>query len=133
SAAAPCKSLRAALAKMRNGHPDHLYLKRGDVWRNEQLVNLTSGRSENEPAVIAYYGESGARPKLENSRTAFYALRENIANLHIIGLEFSAYRLDPKASEFTGAGSADVILNGKSSNILFEDNKFSYSTVVLQH
>lgn len=132
SETSPCKTLRAGLAKMRNGYPDHLYLKRGDTWRNEQLIKLVSGRSEAEPAVIAYYGISGERPKLENSRTAFFAMNDSFANLHVIGLEFSAYQLVPEHAEFTGKGMADILLTGKNNDILFEDNKFSYTNVVVQ-
>src|SRR5690606_8421830 len=58
--AAPCKTIGAGLEKMRKGYPDHLYLKRGDIWRGERMVNnLPSGRSASEPAVLTFYGTSG--------------------------------------------------------------------------
>lgn len=133
SEAAPCKSVAAGLEKMRNGYPDHLYLKRGDVWREERLVNLHSGRSAAEPAVISYYGASGARPKLENSSPALHIFKGSMSNFSFVGIEFSAYKLDPKHSEFTGDGYANIVLLGGNQNILFEDNKFSFAEMILQN
>jgi hypothetical protein len=124
SEAAPCKTIGAGFEKMRNGYPDHLYLKRGDVWRGERFVNFHSGRSADEPAVIAYYGNSGPRPRIENSQTAVHVFKNPIKNFHFIGLEFYAYKMDVKHAEFTGTNPADVILLGANENILFEDNKF---------
>lgn len=130
--AAPCKTVAAGLAKMRNGYPDHLYLKRGDTWRGERFINLRSGRSAREPAVITYYGTSGARPKLENSSPSLHIYKGATKHFSIIGLEFYAYKLDPKHAEFTGDGHANIVMLGGSENILFEDNKFSLTEMILQ-
>jgi len=132
SEAAPCKTITAGLEKMRNGYPDHLYLKRGDVWRGERFVNLHSGRSAKEPAVITYYGTSGARPKLENSSAALHVFKGKMSNFSFIGLDFSSYTRDPAHKEFTGGGGADITLLGGNENLLFEDNKFSYTEVIIQ-
>jgi hypothetical protein len=129
SEASPCKSIKAGLEKMRTGYPDHLYLKRGDVWRNENLLGLNSGRSVQEPAVIAYYGLHGARPKLENAGVTLHVFQNTLANVHIMGLEFSS---EKSAAINTAAvpGRADIALWGATENILFEDNKFSNTTVI---
>src|SRR5690606_36718906 len=63
----PCKSLQYAAGKMRTNSPDHLYLKRGDVWTNESFSNLPAGRSNAEPAVVAFYGCEGDRPKIQGN------------------------------------------------------------------
>lgn len=128
SEASPCKSIKAGLEKMRDGYPDHIYLKRGDVWSHEQLFGLSSGRSAQEPAVLAYYGLTGARPKLESSGIVMHALQNKIANLHILGLEFSAAKvLSAETSD-----NAGIVLWGTNQNILFEDNKFSRMTVIVK-
>lgn len=132
SEAAPCKSISAGLEKMRNGYPDHLYLKRGDVWREERLQNLHSGRSATEPAVITYYGQSGARPKLENTGNSLHIFKGAMKNFAFIGLEFSAYKMDTKNSAFTGTNPADIVMLGGNQNIWFEDNKFHHVEVVVQ-
>lgn len=132
SQAAPCKTIAAGLEKMRNGYPDHLYLKRGDTWRDEKMTNLHSGRSAAEPAVMSYYGSSGPRPKLENSSNALHVFKGKMVNFSFIGLEFSAYKLDPKNSAFTGDAYANIVLLGGNENILFEDNKFSLTEIIIQ-
>lgn len=131
--AAPCKTVAAGLDKMRSGYPDHLYLKRGDSWRGERLVNLHSGRSASEPAVISYYGTSGARPKLENSSPSIHIFKGKMSNFHFIGLEFSSYQLDPAHPNFSGDGEANIVLLGGNQNLVFEDNKFSFVEMILQN
>jgi hypothetical protein len=130
--AAPCKTVTAGVKKMRNGYPDHLYLKRGDTWRGERFINLVSGRSAKEPAVITYYGKSGARPKLENTSNSLHIHKGATKNLSIIGLEFYAYKLDPDHREFNGKDHANLVMLGGNTNILYEDNKFNFVELVVQ-
>jgi hypothetical protein len=125
----PCKTIVAGRNKMREGFPDHLYLKRGDVWRHQILDRFPSGRSLSEPAVIAFYGESGPRPKLENISASTIG-RDEVRFIHIIGLEFSAYQLDSAHPEFTGSGSANIVMIANHRDLLFEDNRFNYVEVV---
>jgi hypothetical protein len=136
SESSPCKTIGAGLEKMRKGYPDHVYLKRGDVWRDETLQSVQSGRSANEPAVVAFYGKSGSRPKLEVSARPLWVYKESqrLKNVHFIGLEFAAYRMDPDHPQFTGGGdSANIFLVGPNSDLLFEDNKFDYMEVIIHH
>ncbi len=132
SEADPCKSIAAGMEKMRNGYPDHLYLKRGDTWRNEQFTNLHSGRSASEPAVITYYGKTGDRPRLENSSRSIHIFKGATKHFSFIGLEFYAYKMDTKHPEFDGDSHADIVMLGGNQNILFEDNKFNLLEMVLQ-
>lgn len=129
SPATPCKTIVAGRNKMRSGYPDHLYLKRGDIWRDQALDRFPSGRSIEEPAVIAFYGNSGGRPRLENAVQSPIG-RDEVRFIHIIGLEFRAYRLDPTHEDFTGSGSANVVMVANHRDLLFEDNKFNYVEVV---
>lgn len=129
--ASPCESIKAGLEKMRAGYPDHIYLKRGDVWQNESLLGLSSGRSAEEPAVVAYYGINGARPKIESSGSALHVFQNRLANINIIGIEFSSHKsATPTAESNTNGGN--IVLWGASQNILFEDNKFSQMAVVVK-
>lgn len=130
SEASPCKTLKAGMAKMRAGYPDHIYLKRGDVWRNETLLGLSSGRSVDEPAILAYYGMNGARPKLISSGSALHIFQDRLANVQIMGLEFSSEK-SAVNTEVT-PGRADIVLWGANQNILFEDNKFSQMTIIVK-
>ncbi len=131
SETAPCKTIAAGLSRMRNGMPDHLLLKRGDTWKDQLLnQNVPSGRSASEPAVIAAYG-SGPRPKLlVGSQSSFRG--GQLRFLHVMGLELQAYKLDPTHPEFTGSGTANIVLLGAKENILFEDNKFHRIEIVIQ-
>ena len=131
SEASPCKSIKAGLEKMRAGYPDHIYLKRGDVWRNESLLGLSSGRSAEEPAVVAYYGVNGARPIIESSDSALHVFQNKLANINIIGLEFSSHKSAAPTAE-SNTGGTNIVLWGASQNILFEDNKFSQMTLVVK-
>lgn len=129
SPATPCKTINKGRDKLRNGFPDHLYLKRGDVFRQQTLDRFPSGRSNEEPLVIAFYGNTGPRPKLENHSQSGIG-RGDIRYVHVIGLEFSSYRMDPKHPEYTGSGSANIVMINNHSDFLFEDNKFHYAELV---
>ncbi|CAN0564815.1 unnamed protein product, partial [Laminaria digitata] len=49
----PKKTVRAGISVLRDGRPDWLLFKRGDVWVDEPLGNWPiSGRSEQEAAII---------------------------------------------------------------------------------
>ncbi len=56
SAATPKKTLAAAAALMREGFPDWMLLRGGDVWLEGLAGYPLSGRSDSEPMVITTYG-----------------------------------------------------------------------------
>ena len=55
-------TIDAADALIRDGFPDWLMLKRGDVFQQPNLGRWKNGRSASEPLVMTYYGDSGPRP-----------------------------------------------------------------------
>ncbi|WP_425398142.1 hypothetical protein [Aeoliella sp.] len=120
SESAPKKTLAAGLALMRNGFPDQLLLKSGDVWTNEQIVGGNGsfgqgGRSADEPMLFSSYGE-GARPKLVNSDLEPVRLVGTRSNIYVIGLH-----LDGSIRDSTdNPGGINVI--GRGENLHFEDN-----------
>lgn len=56
----PVRTLRKALSLVRNGYPDRILFKRGDVFREADLdVNIqVEGRSPFEPLIIGAYGSN---------------------------------------------------------------------------
>lgn len=136
SPSAPCESLEAALSKVRPDSPDHVYLKRGDVWRDQKLSGLKSGRSADEPAVVSFYGNSGDRPKIEHSDSIISLTGgdRTVEYLHIIGLHFDAYRMDIEDPNFSGTNDDHATLTflGDNSDVLLEDNLFHHLEVVIQ-
>lgn len=133
SEATPCKTLVAGLGKMRLGYPDHLYLKRGDHWRDEVFAKIdkyASGRSAVEPAVISYYGKSGDRPRIESGPNIIHAY--TVKNFSVIGLEFYNYPKVVGEPGFTGDGKGNVFFLGPVENILMEDNVFRHVEFVAQ-
>lgn len=128
----PCVTIASGLQKMRPGFPDHVYLKRGDVWRGANLRELESGRSAEEPSVLAFYGDSGARPKLETTDELYREAA--LENVHIIGIEFSAYKMQPSHPEFSGASGdrGSLFFLGGTENILIEDCLFNFVELLFQ-
>jgi len=67
SETAPLKTLLAAKNKLRNGKPDWILLKRGDIWNNQAFGTLNvSGRSMQEPIYFGAYG-TGDRPTIRTN------------------------------------------------------------------
>ncbi|GEM_PF-2090999 len=61
----PVKTLAYALSIVRDGKPDWVLLKKGDVWKESFGELNKSGPSADQPIVIASYGFSGTRPQVE--------------------------------------------------------------------
>ena len=133
-----CKTLKRGTSLLRRGHPDHLYLRAGDAWRNEKLQSVRSGRSTAEPAVVTSYGE-GARPRIEaagkNRSLSFNTGAQGLLDsVSFIGLHFQNVRLVAGHPEYTGKaedGDTSMFLGGHK-NILLEDNIFDHHKVVFQ-
>src|SRR5688572_7618176 len=52
----PVRTLARGYGQLRNGKPDHLLLRTGDVWEETFPKWRLSGRSEQEPIVVGKYG-----------------------------------------------------------------------------
>lgn len=61
STGAPVATIAAGYALLRDGHADHMLLKRGDSWPSDTIQILISGVSKTAPLVIGAYG-TGDRP-----------------------------------------------------------------------
>jgi hypothetical protein len=131
SSSSPVKTLDKAFSLLRNGYPDHVYLKRGDVWTNQNFSGLgdRSGRSGSERLVVSYYG-SGNRPLVRTNNTHILNTSD-LFHAAIVGIEFYNYTADPTNSAFVNPGRNGVktgfrFVTSFAENLLFEDCKLSF-------
>lgn len=125
-------SLARAAALVRDGHPDHVLLKRGDVWRDQHLGRFKSGRSAREPLVVGYYGAQGARPLLQVSRS--FVNHDGHARSYqaFVGLHVVFYPADPDDPGFTGPAPSELRFVGGGEHLWVEDCKLRYAGIVVQ-
>jgi hypothetical protein len=136
SQSSPVKTIAKGLSRLRNGYPDWLLLKKGDIWTNEEFGILpVHGRSPVEPLVISSYG-TGARPLIQtagNLSGEAIGTQRNNANgdfVALIGLDFYAYTRDPSNPSFSLSGLHQQQIGfgflNKINWFLMEDCKFSF-------
>lgn len=125
SADAPVKTLARAQSLMRANMPDHLLLKRGDTWNNENFANWDKGgRNDQEPMLIGAYG-TGERPIVAPGpmTSGWTALKSDTINhLYIMGVHMVGQG---------GGGGIDRLSPGENFHI--EDvkiEKFNVNIVV---
>src|SRR5215212_1459573 len=114
SASSAVKSIAKGALLLRNGSPDWLLLKSGDVWREAFPGWNKSGRSADEPMVIGAYGE-GDRPWIKaGAKTAFYQGGTSVHDVAVTGLHFEANTRNPDSPDYTGnvAGAYGVQILG---------------------
>ena len=124
TADAPVKTIAKGKALLRSGSPDHLLLKRGDVWGEAIGKWSLSGRNEQEPMLIGAYG-TGARPVLKTgTATGLDTNGRAVHDVAVIGLHFTASARDPGASSFVGSagGSYGLRVIGHTDGFLLEDS-----------
>lgn len=95
------KTLERAKELMRDGSPDWLLLKRGDVWRETFGTWGISGRSADERVVISSYGESDERPKLivgDNGIGLTGKMNADVSHVAIVGIAMVAERAPDDSS-----------------------------------
>jgi len=131
----PVRSLSRGAELVRDGYPDHLLLRRGDVWTGEDLYIFKSGRNVDERMVISYYGETGGRPLVRIDRSFINHNGRARSNLAIIGISFIAYKMDPSDPGFDIAHGDHIALRfvGGGDNILIEDCRFQFAEIVVQN
>ncbi|MCB9651792.1 MAG: hypothetical protein H6730_35120 [Deltaproteobacteria bacterium] len=134
----PKKTVAAGIAQLRDGSPDWLLIRRGDVFVDEVLGNWPiSGRSESEPAVIATYGSAVDRPRFEVSRTFFETINgggvsRNRSHVRLLGLHVLSYGKDPDDPRFMGQGGSCIQWLQEGGDFLAEDIKCEFAQVNLQ-
>jgi hypothetical protein len=99
------RSLRAARALLRDGQPDMLLLRRGDVWDEPIGHSAVSGRSAELPRIISAYGQ-GERPVVQTrgAQRAFEVhsggRAPQTSHLVIHGIHFRSVRSSPEEHPF---------------------------------
>jgi hypothetical protein len=136
----PKRTLAAAWPLMRWDYPDHLRLRRGDVWVNEHIGDFSGGvvgafnkrgRSETEPMVVYTYGDDPARPLVQSGTRPFGLHMQSgggISNVWIMGIHFQASSKIPSTPTFNPAvgGMKGVSYYSSGANILLEDLKVEH-------
>ncbi len=127
----PVETIEKAANLVRNGYPDHILLKCGDVWENPYVYRFHSGRSATEPMVISYYGDSISRPLLLINSLFLNIDGYPISNVAFIGLEFYAWKHDPNSPDFNNKNgvAAFRFVGAGGSNILIEDCVARYASL----
>jgi hypothetical protein len=130
----PIRTLSKAFYTVRDGMPDHVRLRRGDVWTGEQLANGYGawdkhGRSASEPIVIYSYGNAEARPLIRAGQhgTVMLVMGNDVfnGNMNLIGLHFQANRRMVGDPNFTpDEGATGLRWYGTGGNLLIEDCYF---------
>ena len=128
----PVASPAAGYALLRDGFPDHLLFKRGDVWTNGVFPSWKkSGRSASERMVVNAYG-SGARPRFEVTQGWLTAggggAPTSVNNLAFVSLNTYLTTHDPARGTPTGRPHC-VNWNRGLQNVRFEDMRFEWCQV----
>ncbi len=122
------KTLAKGKSILRDGKPDWMLLKRGDVWTEALGTWSKSGRSAAEPMVVMTYGDAVERPLLKTgAEVALSALSGTLAHLAFVGLHFYAHTRDPDSTEFqSDMGSEGIRWLTPTDDLLFEDMMVQY-------
>lgn len=140
SESTPVATLQNGRAKLRAGYSDRMLLKRGDVWVDETFGGPVNGRSAEEPTVLSYYGNTGARPLLKVT-DSFIQTTDKCEYFAMIGLHVTSYKCDPNDPDFIdplvdpiGAEESATNISFKAGGeaILFEDCKLEFIEIILE-
>lgn len=115
---APVKTLAKGYELLRDGYPDWMLLKRGDVWY-EGLPNWgKSGRAADQRMLVGAYGNETVRPQIrpDGGTTGLNCL----GNGAISDVAFVGFHLEPNGRAFDQTGTGIRWLKN-AQNILFED------------
>lgn len=132
----PLKTPVKALSLLRDGYPDWVLLRRGDVWF-EPLGNLkVSGRSPREPILVGSYGDAGNRPKLMlgDHRSGLSVVGRETSNIAVVGIHFYDHKGDPASEHFVRdrvKGNHGIWYYSLGENVLIEDCRFEVLTGVI--
>ena len=132
SPGSPLKTINKGRGMLRNGMPDHLLLKRGDVF-NEKIGYVNqSGRSAQEPLVFSAYGQ-GDRPLLNTrNENAITTNVTPIKHVAFVGLHFNSNTNDPDSPDYINSEAGYAFYGVvPMDNVLIEDNYFEHYSVNL--
>jgi|GEM_PF-4118888 len=137
----PYKTIAEAYGQLREGYPDILLLKRGDIWSGQILGSgkwARSGRSKRERMVVGAYGQEGPRPKIitHGSVIRVWGLGADytLKNVAFTGVHLHAVHKDPNHDLYDPMDDEGAYIRflQASSDILFEDLHLEYVSWILQ-
>ena len=127
------------MAQLRDGFPDWLLLRKGDVWFESLHLDWgLSGRNAPEPMLISSYG-TGARPELRTGNNNGFNRHDPVFmhDLAFVGLHFNAHTRNPNSASYVspdGGTGFRWVGDGGSARILIEDCFFEwYRTNIVVH
>ncbi len=149
SEATPKQTIQAGLDLLRGGYPDWLLLKKGDVWINEEIGQLSGrdgqairgrfGRSADEMMLISSYGSGDERPELRFTQPnqgimVAFGFAYPPEHLAIVGLNFNAAWRDTESPDYVPGdyGQPAISFLEFGENILFEDNEVRFMQFTAQ-
>jgi parallel beta-helix repeat protein len=138
--ALPKKTVAAGKGLLRNGKPDWLLFKAGDVWTDEYFIGFSQagfkGPSPETPLVVSAYGE-GPRPLFRVTNVWFNQVGGDLTsdNMAFIGLEIYAYKRNPADPAYVPGEALRGVSAFRQTNpvtwMLIEDCKLHFlSTAV---
>jgi hypothetical protein len=135
----PCATLMHAETLLRDGYPDWLLLRRGDVWYEPfsdgwSFSWTKSGRNADEPLVVTSYGDDGPRPLIKAGQEhGFHRHQGNdVHDLALVDIHFEAHTKNPLSDEYAGPEAREFQSgfrwtgDGNVQRILVEGCKFEY-------
>jgi hypothetical protein len=117
---------------VRDGENDFMLLRRGDAWRGEKLGRFKSGKDAAHPLVIASYGDSTDRPRVEVNANFIDHGGAARSFVSVIGLEIISFPKIPNDPEFDGATGGGFRYVGGGEGLLIEGCHLVYGEVVVQ-
>lgn len=135
------KTVRAAVAQMRNGYPDILLFRRGDTFTSGVGAWTTNGKSAAQPQIIASYGSASTRPFFALSgQPLIYtnggsAFPSSVNYLIIADLKAEQVVKDPSRPEFqSGLGNTPLVqFQWTSDHVLLEDLYLRFGEVDIMY
>ena len=97
----PFATIAAALDQTREGYPDWVLLKRGDVWVTSAGLNMNEGRRIDERSVLSYYGTAIERPLIRTGSNPGVVVSTRFAA--VVGLHFYAHTRNPNSPDYVSA------------------------------
>jgi len=104
----PVQTLNRGARLVRDGRPDWLLLKAGDVWNGQSFDGFTaSGAGADRPMVIGVYGQ-GDRPLIipPHNEHGLRTVNDEVNGLVIQGLHFYAATRDPGSPRYVNRDGA---------------------------
>lgn len=130
----PYKTIEKAYEQIRDGKPDWILFKKGDVFELKNKIWLKSGKSEAAHLVFGAYGNKGEkRPIIDSFISSVMQGIKDKSFISVIGLEFYASGRDPNSARFVGWNNnleGSVVLSNTAGKFVqgmhFENNRFNY-------